>query len=104
MYISRRRGSLLNSNRQYLRAGNDIIERLARGLIHRRLTQYHHILRPPHAIHYIHDGEGERWHNLISDHRFRVAFEQGYVDAVVDVLLIKPGNGRDKVMPTLPLS
>src|SRR5436190_17886100 len=94
---SQGRAALPNSNRQYLRAGNHIIERLARGLIHRRLAQYHHILRPPHAIHYIHDGEGECRHNLVSDHRFRVAFEQGYVDAVVDVLLIKPSNGRGEV-------
>src|SRR5437868_14867252 len=57
---SQRRAALLNSNRQYLRTGNRIIERLARGLIHRRLTQYHHFLRPAHAVHYIHNREWER--------------------------------------------
>src|SRR3989442_6170127 len=94
---SQGRAALPNSNRQYLRAGNHIIERLARGLIHRRLAQYHHVLRPPHAIHYIHDGEGERWHNLISDHCFGVALQQGHVHAVVNVLLVQQGNRRGKV-------
>src|SRR5207248_1513492 len=82
------------------RAGNYVIQGLARRLAHGRLAQHHHVLRSPHAVHHVHDGERECRHNLVTDHGFRIAFEQRYVNAVVYVLLVQQGNRRGQVQPS----
>src|ERR1035438_1414350 len=54
--------TLLDVNREHLRAGDYIVERIGESFADRSLAQHDHVLRTAHVFHDVHDRKRQGWH------------------------------------------